>query len=158
METDRFGQKGLPAATPPPFGPVSNLPLRGPHNLQSPMERQCIRKTCEPPQTVWACGRQQLNQTPTLKHGDFVVADFDLDEFEAALERSPEANAKLGLCQLYMRSQMVSPKAERFTSVDLNRWFRMPDGINCLQLYRANDSPHPQTHTVAARIRLSPIT
>ena len=25
--------------------------------------------------------------TPTLKHGDFVVADFDLDEFEQALKK-----------------------------------------------------------------------
>ena len=36
-------------------------------------------------------------KTPTLKHGDFVVADFDLDEFAIALERSPEAKAELGL-------------------------------------------------------------
>ena len=36
-------------------------------------------------------------KTPTLKHGDFIVADFDLDEFEAAMEQSPEAKAKLGL-------------------------------------------------------------
>ena len=26
--------------------------------------------------------------TPTLKHGDFVVADFDLDEFEQALKEN----------------------------------------------------------------------
>ena len=36
-------------------------------------------------------------KTPTLKHDDFVVADFDLDEFAAALEQNPEATAKLGL-------------------------------------------------------------
>ena len=36
-------------------------------------------------------------KTPTLKHDDFVVADFDLDEFAAALEQNPEAKAKLGL-------------------------------------------------------------
>ncbi len=36
-------------------------------------------------------------KTPTLKHGDFVVADFDIDEFETALEGNPEAKAKLGL-------------------------------------------------------------
>ena len=36
-------------------------------------------------------------KTPTLKHEDFVVADFDLDEFETALTRNPEAKAKLGL-------------------------------------------------------------
>ena len=36
-------------------------------------------------------------KTPTLKHGNFIVADFDLDEFEAALQRSPAAKAELGL-------------------------------------------------------------
>ena len=36
-------------------------------------------------------------KTPTLKHGDFVVADFDLEEFEIALAGNPEAKAKLGL-------------------------------------------------------------
>ena len=36
-------------------------------------------------------------KTPTLKHGDFIVADFDLDEFEAALQQSPEVKAELGL-------------------------------------------------------------
>ena len=33
--------------------------------------------------------------TPTFKHGDFVVADFDLEEFEAALEQNPEAKNNL---------------------------------------------------------------
>ena len=33
--------------------------------------------------------------TPTFKHGDFVVADFDLEEFEAALEQNPEAKKNL---------------------------------------------------------------
>ena len=36
-------------------------------------------------------------KTPTLKHGDFVVADFDLEEFEAALAKNPEAKTALGL-------------------------------------------------------------
>tara|TARA_B100001123_G_C15341140_1_gene1034974 strand:+ start:5131 stop:5394 length:264 start_codon:yes stop_codon:yes gene_type:complete len=36
-------------------------------------------------------------KTPTLKHGDFVVADFDLEEFETALAQSPEARIELGL-------------------------------------------------------------
>ena len=36
-------------------------------------------------------------KTPTLKHGDFLVADFDLQEFEAALAQHPEAQATLGL-------------------------------------------------------------
>ena len=35
--------------------------------------------------------------TPTLKHGDFVVADFDIGEFEDALAQDPEAKAALGL-------------------------------------------------------------
>jgi len=36
-------------------------------------------------------------RTPTLKHGDFVVADFDLDEFEQALIKSPDSAKMLGL-------------------------------------------------------------
>ena len=36
-------------------------------------------------------------KTPTFKHGDFLVADFDLQEFEAALAQQPEARATLGL-------------------------------------------------------------
>ena len=36
-------------------------------------------------------------KTPTLKLGDFVVADFDLEEFEAALDKDPEAKRELGL-------------------------------------------------------------
>ena len=36
-------------------------------------------------------------KTPTLKFGDFVVADFDLEEFEAALAKNPEAKRELGL-------------------------------------------------------------
>ena len=35
--------------------------------------------------------------TPTLKHGDFVVADFDLEELEVALAQNPEARNALGL-------------------------------------------------------------
>ena len=36
-------------------------------------------------------------KTPTLQHDGFVVADFDLEEFETALAKNPEAKAKLGL-------------------------------------------------------------
>ena len=36
-------------------------------------------------------------KTPTLKLGDFVVADFDLQEFEAALDKNPEAKTALGI-------------------------------------------------------------
>ncbi len=36
-------------------------------------------------------------KTPTLHHGEFMVADFDLEEFETALAKSPEAKAALGL-------------------------------------------------------------
>ncbi len=36
-------------------------------------------------------------KTPTLKHGDFVVADFDIGEFEAALAENPSAKEALGL-------------------------------------------------------------
>ena len=35
--------------------------------------------------------------TPTLKHGDFLVKDFDLDEFEQALAQNPQAAKSLGL-------------------------------------------------------------
>ena len=35
--------------------------------------------------------------TPTLVHGDFLVADFDIGEFEAALDANPQARQKLGL-------------------------------------------------------------
>ncbi len=37
------------------------------------------------------------SMTPTFKHGDFMVADFDVEEFEAALERNPEAKINLKL-------------------------------------------------------------
>jgi glutaredoxin 3 len=36
-------------------------------------------------------------KTPTLKNGDFVVADFDISEFEQALQDNPEEAKKLGL-------------------------------------------------------------
>jgi len=36
-------------------------------------------------------------KTPTLKHGNFVVADFDLDEFEQALRENPDSAKRLGL-------------------------------------------------------------
>ena len=35
------------------------------------------------------------SMTPTFKHGDFLVADFDLEEFEAALVQNPEAKKNL---------------------------------------------------------------
>mgnify|MGYP001449316486 CR=1 FL=1 len=35
--------------------------------------------------------------TPTLVHGDFLVADFDIGEFEAALEANPTARVNLGI-------------------------------------------------------------
>lgn len=37
------------------------------------------------------------NKTPTLKHGDFLVKDFDLDELEQALAENPQAAKRLGL-------------------------------------------------------------
>ena len=36
-------------------------------------------------------------KTPTLKHGDFMVKDFDLDEFEQALAQNPQAAKSLGM-------------------------------------------------------------
>ena len=35
------------------------------------------------------------SMTPTFKHGDFLVADFDVDEFETALEQNPKAKNNL---------------------------------------------------------------
>ena len=37
------------------------------------------------------------SKTPTLKNGDFIVADFDVDEFKQALRENPEEANKLGL-------------------------------------------------------------
>ena len=35
------------------------------------------------------------SMTPTFKHGDFLVTDFDLEEFKAALEQNPKAKNDL---------------------------------------------------------------
>ena len=35
------------------------------------------------------------SMTPTFKHGDFLVTDFDLEEFEVALEQNPKAKNNL---------------------------------------------------------------
>ncbi|MEC8013382.1 MAG: glutaredoxin family protein [Verrucomicrobiota bacterium] len=37
------------------------------------------------------------SKTPTLKNEDFIVADFDISEFEEALQKNPEEAKKLGL-------------------------------------------------------------
>ena len=37
------------------------------------------------------------SKTPTLQNGDFIVSDFDLDEFEEAMSKNPEEALKLGL-------------------------------------------------------------
>ena len=48
-------------------------------------------------------GKAELQQisgqtlTPTLVHGDFVVADFDIGELDEALKENPSAKAELGL-------------------------------------------------------------
>ena len=42
-----------------------------------------------------ACSGQ--NKTPTLKNGDFVVADFDLDEFKQAMLKNPTEARLLGV-------------------------------------------------------------
>ncbi|MGB0415894.1 MAG: glutaredoxin family protein [Coraliomargarita sp.] len=36
-------------------------------------------------------------KAPTFVHGDFVVADFDIDEFKAAIHEAPAVKAELGL-------------------------------------------------------------
>ena len=37
------------------------------------------------------------SKTPTFQNGDFVVADFDIGEFEQAMSENPEEAQKLGL-------------------------------------------------------------
>ena len=37
------------------------------------------------------------SKTPTLQNGDFIVPDFDLDEFEEAMSKNPEEAKRLGL-------------------------------------------------------------
>lgn len=37
------------------------------------------------------------SMTPTLQNGDFVVADFDIQEFEDAMSKNPKEAAKLGV-------------------------------------------------------------
>ena len=39
-------------------------------------------------------------KTPNMKTGDFVVADFDLNEFEEDIRKNPEEAEKLGLQNL----------------------------------------------------------
>ncbi|MGF1452430.1 MAG: glutaredoxin family protein [Opitutales bacterium] len=36
-------------------------------------------------------------KTPTFEYGDFVVPDFDVAEFQAAVDEAPDIKAKLGL-------------------------------------------------------------
>jgi len=36
------------------------------------------------------------SKTPTLQNGSFVVADFDIEEFETAMSQNPEEAKKLG--------------------------------------------------------------
>ena len=37
------------------------------------------------------------SKTPTLQNGDFIVADFDIDEFEDAMSKNPQEAKRLGL-------------------------------------------------------------
>ena len=37
------------------------------------------------------------SKTPTLRNGDFVVADFYIQEFEDAMAQNPDESKKLGL-------------------------------------------------------------
>jgi hypothetical protein len=36
------------------------------------------------------------SKTPTLQNGNFVVADFDISEFEQSMQANPEEAKKLG--------------------------------------------------------------
>jgi monothiol glutaredoxin len=46
------------------------------------------------PELLEASGQ---SKTPTLMNGDFVVADFDIEEFETAMIKNPQEANKLGL-------------------------------------------------------------
>ena len=46
------------------------------------------------PELIEASGQ---SKTPTLQNGDFVVADFDIEEFETAMFKNPQEANKLGL-------------------------------------------------------------
>lgn len=46
------------------------------------------------PELMEASGQ---SKTPTLQNGDFVVADFDIEEFETAMVKNPQEANKLGL-------------------------------------------------------------
>jgi glutaredoxin len=35
--------------------------------------------------------------TPTLRYSDFIVADFDINEFETAIDKHPSVKASMGL-------------------------------------------------------------
>ena len=46
------------------------------------------------PELIEASGQ---SKTPTLQNGGFVVADFDIEEFETAMVKNPQEANKLGL-------------------------------------------------------------
>jgi glutaredoxin len=54
-----------------------------------------VRQSPDKMDELFACSGQGL--TPTLKNGDFVVADFDIGEFKQAMLENPEEAKKLGL-------------------------------------------------------------
>ena len=54
-----------------------------------------VRQNPDKMDELFACSGQGL--TPTLKNGDFVVADFDIGEFKQAMLENPEEAKKLGL-------------------------------------------------------------
>ena len=45
------------------------------------------------PELIKASGQ---DKTPTLQNENFVVADFDLGEFEVAMSQNPEETKKIG--------------------------------------------------------------
>ena len=54
-----------------------------------------VRQNPDKMDELFACSGQSL--TPTLKYGDFVVSDFDINEFKQAMLENPEEAKKLGL-------------------------------------------------------------
>ena len=59
------------------------------------LDLEVIDVRAEPKRMNELIGISGQSMTPTFKHGDFLVADFDLEEFEAALEQNPKAKNNL---------------------------------------------------------------
>ena len=61
------------------------------------LELEVIDVRVEPNRMNELVAASGQTKTPTLKHGEFVVSDFDIGELESALAQNPEAKAAMGL-------------------------------------------------------------